>query len=293
MNRAMLIKAPAKINLGLTVLRRRPDGYHDLLSVMQQLSLADTILLEPQEEPGWRFFCSEPSLSGEDNLVCRAAALLAEKAGLGSALPGVKMSLFKNIPVAAGLGGGSSDAAAALKGLNSYWGLGLSFSELLEAGAQLGSDVPFCLLGGTALAQGRGEKVAAMPGLPFHWVILAMPPEMHLSTAQVYGALEPAHLLRPRLEPLIEAIRERSKRLLHLWFAGESTNTLEAVVMPQHLPLQALKREFLNLGLHPAMSGSGPSMFALCDSLVSARVAARALEDAGNRVFLCWTKSNP
>ena len=242
MEKAVAIRAPAKINLGLTVLRRRPDGYHDLLSVMQQLSLADTLLLEPHREPGWRFFCSEPALSGEDNLVCRAAALLAEKAGQRRPLPGVKISLFKSIPVAAGLGGGSSDAAAALKGLNSFWGLGLSLAELLELGAALGSDVPYCLLGGTALVQGRGEKVASLPALPFHWVVLALPPGLQLSTAQVYAALNPGLFMSPRLEPLIAAVRERSRRALRLWFAGGATNTLEAAVLPQQPPLQALKR---------------------------------------------------
>lgn len=290
-NRAMLIKAPAKFNLGLTVLRRRPDGYHELLSVMEQLSLSDTILLEPQCEAGWRFFCSDPSLSGKENLVYRAAALLAQKADRPADLPGVKISLFKNIPAAAGLGGGSSDAAAALKALNSFWRLGMSPTDLLETGALIGSDVPYCLKGGTVLVRGRGEKLEAMPALPFHWVVLAIPPEMHLSTAQVYGMLKPVHLSRPRLEPLISAIREQRKEPLHDWFAGGLTNTLEAPVISKHPPLQSLKEQFLDLGLHPAMSGSGPSFFALCDSLVSARAAARALQEAGNRAFLCWTIS--
>ena len=146
MNSVLTIKAPAKINLGLTVLRRRPDGYHDLSSVMQQISLADTIRLEPQREPGCSFYCSEPSLAGKDNLVCRAAALLVERAALGASLPGVKISLYKHIPAAAGLGGGSSDAAAALKALNVFWKLALSMEQLVEIGALLGSDIPYCCL---------------------------------------------------------------------------------------------------------------------------------------------------
>lgn len=142
------------------------------------------------------------------------------------------------------------------------------------------------------LVQGRGERLETLPGLPFHWVILAIPPEMYLSTAQVYGMLEPAHLERPLLEPLITAIREQRKGSLHLWFAGGLTNTLEAVVISKYFPLQALKKQFVDLGLHPVMSGSGPSFFALCDSLIYARTAARALQEAGNRVFLCWTISS-
>lgn len=290
MLKAIKIKAPAKINLGLKVLRRRPDGYHDICSVMQQLALSDTILLEPHCGEGWQFFCTEPSLRDKDNLVCRAADLLIEKAGQRR-LPGVKITLYKNIPVGAGLGGGSSDAAAALEGLNYFWKLGLSPAELSEAGALLGSDVPFCLQGGTALAQGRGEKLKVLPPLPFHWVVLASPP-MQLSTAQVYGALEPAHLGSPSLEPLITAIESQSRELLHEWFAAGSTNTLETVFLPGQPRSGALKKQFLDLGLLPAMSGSGPSYFVLCHSLFSARAAARSLlQVKDNRVFLCWTIS--
>lgn len=291
MVKAMKIKAPAKINLGLKVLRRRPDGYHDICSVMQQLSLSDTILLEPRHGEGWQFFCTEPSLRDKDNLVCRAADLLIEKAGRRR-LAGVKITLYKNIPVGAGLGGGSSDAAAVLKGLNYFWKLGLSPAELSEAGALLGSDVPFCLQGGTALAQGRGEKLMILPSLPFHWVVLAFPVDLPLSTAQVYGALEPAHLGAPLLEPLITAIEARNREQLHDWFAAGSTNTLESTVLTEQPRLGELKKQFIDLGLPPAMSGSGPSYFVLCDSLFSARAAASSLlQEKDNRVFLCWTRS--
>lgn len=286
----MKIKAPAKINLGLNITGRRPDGYHDLLSVMEQISLSDVLLLEPQREEGWRFFCSEPSLSGKENLVCRAASFLAKRSK-GRELPGVKISLYKNIPVAAGLGGGSSDAAAALKGLNLFWNLEMSPADLLEVAALIGSDVPYCLQGGTALVQGRGEMLEALPEFPFHWVVLAVPSGMHLSTAEVYAALKPAHLGQPRLQTLIAAIREQSAELLHGWFGGGATNTLEAVVTPKHPRLPVLRQQFLDLGLYPAMSGSGPSFFALCESLSTARAAASALQEAGHRVFLSWTLS--
>ena len=167
MNSVLTIKAPAKINLGLTVLRRRPDGYHDLSSVMQQISLADTIRLEPQREPGCSFYCSEPSLAGKDNLVCRAAALLVERAALGASLPGVKISLYKHIPAAAGLGGGSSDAAAALKALNVFWKLALSMEQLVEIGALLGSDIPYCLRGGTGAGRRGGGESYLSAGASF------------------------------------------------------------------------------------------------------------------------------
>lgn len=289
MNSVLTIKAPAKINLGLTVLRRRPDGYHDLSSVMQQISLADTIRLEPQREPGCSFYCSEPSLAGKDNLVCRAAALLVERAALGASLPGVKISLYKHIPAAAGLGGGSSDAAAALKALNVFWKLALSMEQLVEIGALLGSDIPYCLRGGTALVGGGGGKVTSLPALPFYWVILALPAGITLSTAQVYSMLEPVQFSRPPLAPLISAVREQREESLQDWFAGGLTNTLEAAVLPACSSLGTLKKEFLNLGLYPAMSGSGPAFFALTKNFTAARLAVRALQEAGNRAFLCWT----
>ncbi len=289
MLKAIKIKAPAKINLGLKVLRRRPDGYHDICSVMQQLSLSDTVLLEPRHGEGWQFICTDPLLCVKENLVCRAADLLTEKAGR-TRLPGVNITLYKNIPAGAGLGGGSSDAAAALKGLNHFWNLGLSPAQLLEAGALLGSDVPYCLQGGTALVQGRGEKLRALPPLPFHWAVLALPPDMLLSTAHVYSALEQEHLGGPSLVPLISALEAQSREMLQGWFAAGSTNTLEAVVSPAQPRLRALQERFIDLGLHPAMSGSGPSYFVLCDNLIHARTAARALlQEMGNRVFLCWT----
>ena len=289
MNSVLTIKAPAKINLGLTVLRRRPDGYHDLSSVMQQISLADTIRLEPQREPGCSFYCSEPSLAGKDNLVCRAAALLVERAALGASLPGVKISLYKHIPAAAGLGGGSSDAAAALKALNVFWKLALNMEQLVEIGALLGSDIPYCLRGGTALVGGRGEKITSLPALPFYWVILALPLGITLSTAQVYSMLEPVQFSRPPLAPLISAVREQREESLQDWFAGGLTNTLEAAVLPACSSLGTLKKDFLNLGLYPAMSGSGPAFFALTKNFTAARLAVRALQEAGNRAFLCWT----
>ncbi len=287
----MKIRAPAKINLGLNITGRRQDGYHDLHSVMEQLSLSDYLLLQPQRERGWRFFCSEPALSGKDNLVYRVAAYLS-KISKGRELPGVRISLYKSIPRAAGLGGGSSDAAAALKGLNSFWDLKLSSEELMEIGTILGSDVPYCLQGGTALARGRGEKLEPLPALPFHWVVLALPLGMHLSTAEVYGALKPAHLESPRLGTLITAIRDQNRELLHEWFAGGMTNTLEVVAMSKHPRLQLLKEQFIHTDLYPAMSGSGPSFFALCKNFFTARAAASALHEAGHRVFLCWTLSD-
>lgn len=288
MNRVLMLSAPAKINLGLTVLRRRADGYHELSSVMQQISLADRIRLESRSEPGFSFSCTDPALSGECNLVYRAAALLAGKAR--RKLPGVKITLYKQIPAAAGLGGGSSDAAAALRGLNRFWGLGLDRDELGSLGALLGSDIPYCLLGGTALVGGRGEMLTPLPPLPLHWVALALPAGISLSTKEIYAALSPAHYGRPPLEPLIDAIRKQDRDLLEEWFSRGQTNTLERAALPFcPAPLGGLKEKFLSLGLSPALSGSGPAYFALCGDTVRAGTAVRVLQEAGYRAYLCWT----
>ncbi|MGB4643937.1 MAG: hypothetical protein WBI76_08040, partial [Dethiobacteria bacterium] len=148
---------------------------------------------------------------------------------------------------------------------------------------------PYCLRGGTALVGGRGEKITSLPALPFYWVLLALPVGITLSTAQVYSMLEPVQFSRPPLAPLISAVREQREESLQDWFAGGLTNTLEAAVLPACSSLGTLKKEFLNLGLYPAMSGSGPAFFALTKNFTAARLAVRALQEAGNRAFLCWT----
>ena len=288
MNSGIIIRAPAKINLGLAVLGRRPDGYHELVSMMQQVSLSDFLVLGPGEKQGLDFRCSDPALAGENNLVCRAAALLEQEAGRGK-LPGVKITLYKNIPVEAGLAGGSSDAAAALAALNDFWRLGLTVEELMELGGRLGSDIPFCLHGGTALATGRGELLQPLPSLPFHWVVLASPAGLRLSTVAVYRVLDQSRSVPPPLERLVEAVEQGSRKAIRDWFAGRRVNSLEAAVAPRYPAISRLKERFESLGLLPAMSGSGPSIFALTGELAAARAAARALQEEGNRTFLSWT----
>lgn len=287
MKKSITVRAPAKINLGLAVLRRRADGYHDLASVMQQVSLSDTLVLRPGLEYAWEFFCTDSALAGKDNLVCQAAALLTREAK--RKLPGVKITLYKQIPVEAGLGGGSSDAAAALSGLNRFWRLNFPEEKLRELGAQLGSDIPFCLQGGTALATGRGEVLEPLPALPFCWVVLAVPPGLRLSTAAVYRSLDLSRVSAPSVSILVEAIKGGERENIALWFKRMTVNTLEEAVLPNHIAIARLKERFLELGLNPAMSGSGPSVFALTDRFTAAAAAARSLQEEGNRAFLCWT----
>lgn len=251
-------KAPAKINLLLDVLRKRDDGYHEVEMVMTMVDLADR--LELQELPEDRIVLA--SQSGlipldEKNLAFQAARLLKEKYAVNR---GVYMQLEKRIPVAAGLAGGSSDAAAALRGLNRLWGLGLSVDELEALGAELGSDVPFCIRGGTAVARGRGERLESIPPPPSCWVILAKP-SINVSTADVYGKLKPAELqTHPSLDNMLKAIRENS-------FPGVCQalgNVLETVTLERYPEVRQIKSCMQKMGAEGVlMSGSGPTVFGL------------------------------
>ena len=287
MSRVLTVRAPAKINLGLTVLGRRPDGYHEIESVMQQVSLADILLFEPSPMKGLCFLCTDPDLSGYDNLVCQAAKLLEEQTN--KPLPGVRITLVKRIPVEAGLAGGSSDAAAVLLTLNSYWQLGLSKTDLLEIGSALGSDVPFCLQGGTSLVRGRGEKLEQLPPLPFFWVVLALPHGVKISTASAYRSFDSNLIGKPSLIPLLKAIRLESRKEITGWLSSGLTNTLETAILPGSDLLGSLKKRLQFLGLKPNLSGSGPTLFILTEHYSLARSAARAVEAEGGRAYLCWT----
>src|SRR4051812_28052544 len=181
----LTLQAPAKVNLTLEVLGRRPDGYHDVCSVVQAISLADELTFAPAANITLR--CSQPELQGPGNLACRAADLLRRATGVRD---GAALTLTKRVPVAAGLGGGSSDAAAALRGLNTLWRLRLAEERLADLAAQLGSDVPFFLQpGGCALVEGRGERLTPLPALPTQWLVLVKPP-VGISAAAAYGALD-------------------------------------------------------------------------------------------------------
>jgi len=287
MDQVIIVKARAKINLGLTVLGRRPDGFHEIESVMQQVSLSDTILLEPSPLKGWSFFCTDPDLSGNNNLVCRAAEMLERRAGASPAA--VRITLFKNIPVEAGLAGGSSDAAAALFGLNRYWQLGLSKTELSELGAKLGSDVPFCLQGGTAMARGRGEILEYLPPIPFFWVVLGLPAGVKISTAAAYSSFDSGLQGEPSLAPLVEAIQLGSRNKIAGWLEGGFSNILETADLPGSDLLVSLKNRLRARGFQPALSGSGPALFMLTEKYSMARSAACAVEEEGGKAYLCWT----
>jgi len=254
----MYEKAPAKINLMLDVLRKRPDGFHEVEMIMTMVDLADR--LELSEMPRDSIIIS--SQAGyipldEKNLAFQAARLIKDRYDVKT---GVHIHLDKRIPVAAGLAGGSSDAAATLRGLNRLWGLNIPAQELLELGAELGSDVPFCITGGTALATGRGEKLTPIGSPPQCWVILAKPP-INVSTAEVYGRLRSNNIaVHPSSRLMRKAIEEGSFQDV----CDKLGNVLEEVTLKLHPEVQQLKEAMIKLGADGVlMSGSGPTVFGL------------------------------
>ena len=255
----MMLSAPAKINLSLDVLGLREDGYHLVEMVMQSVALSDYISLEGTTNGKIHIVCPHPYVpSGPENLAWKAAQLLRDQ--YASDRRGVTIRIKKNIPVAAGLAGGSSDAAAVLKGLNQLWALNLSNQELAQAGLKLGADVPFCLRGGTALAKGIGEELTALPPPPKLWVLL-FKPNVGVSTSEVYKNYDSTLVRRrPSTSAIITAIESGDLPGL----AGAMANVLESVTFARIPMLLRLKQKALELGAMSAlMSGSGPTIFAL------------------------------
>lgn len=281
---AVVVWAPAKVNLFLEVLAKRPDGYHEIATLMVAVSLYDTLEFKEDTSADVRLHCAHPGLSsGSDNLVLRAAALLRRHAGVAR---GAQVRLVKRIPLAAGLAGGSTDAAAALAGLNALWGLGLSPPALAALGAELGSDIPFFFSPGAAWCTGRGEHVSPVPlGRPL-WLVLVCPP-VGLATATVYrGVTVPT-------APLTGAELRTALAVGDLAEVGRRLHNRLQPVAEKLCPAVAVWQARLE-ALQPwgcRMSGSGTSLFALCRDPRAAQQLVRALrtenqEGAIPRVFL-------
>lgn len=251
-------KAPAKINLTLDVLQKRPDGFHEVEMIMTTVDLADRIWLKPLDR-GITIRSSERFVPNDKrNLAWQAADILRKKFDIRS---GVEITLDKNIPVAAGLAGGSSDAAATLRGLNRMWNLGLSLDELAVLGASIGSDIPFCVYGGTALASGRGEQIQHLSVPPNCWVVLAKPP-ISVSTADIYGGLDIQSIEHPDTAGMMEALASADYENM----CKKVGNALEPVTMRLHPQVSVLKEQMLKFGADTVlMSGSGPTVFGLVE----------------------------
>lgn len=251
----LLIKAPAKINLTLDVKGKRPDGYHEVEMVMTTIDLADRIELIEQEQDRIDIVSQSRYVpDDEKNLAYQAAKLLKEKFQIKK---GVIISIDKMIPVAAGLAGGSSDAAATLRGLNELWGLQLSKKELAEIGSEIGSDVAFCVYGGTALAQGRGEIITPLPSPPNCWVILAKP-EIGVSTAEIYQNVNTEEIHHPETEKMIQALQDQSYEDVCRYLS----NSLEPITCRLYPEVAQIKEQMIRFGADAVlMSGSGPTVF--------------------------------
>ncbi|MEI7555523.1 4-(cytidine 5'-diphospho)-2-C-methyl-D-erythritol kinase [Candidatus Chlorohelix sp.] len=277
--------AYAKLNLSLEILSKRLDGFHDLASVMQTVSLADTLYLAPSADI--EFDCNLPELVDETNLVWRAANMLHELVPFGEKR-GVSLYLEKAIPVAAGLGGGSSDAATALFAINWFWNLGLSAEKLEEMSARLGSDVPFFIKGGTALVEGRGEKLTPLPPLGKYWMVLLYP-EVNLpanKTATLYRSLARNDFSGGQItRELVKSIRAEKPLSESLLF-----NSFERLVYDLFPEIDYYRNAMVNAGAEfVRVSGSGPTLYALVGSKEEGRNIVNTLEQAGYLVYLAET----
>lgn len=279
MAKIIALNAPAKINLTLDVKYKRPDGYHELETIMHQIDLCDRIILE-QDRKITISSNSQQIPIDSNNLAYKAAAELLENYGIKE---GVKIFIEKNIPVGAGLAGGSTDAAAVLSGLNRLYDLGAEINDLMPLAANLGSDVPFCLQGGTALATGRGELLQSVH--PAHALtVVLVKPSFAVSTAEVYGALNLTLLKdHPDTRELLAAWDRKSLENMAL----NMINVLESVTINRFPEIGRIKMRLLELGASAVlMSGSGPSVFGLFNSMGKAESARDQMKYIYQDVFL-------
>lgn len=265
-------KAYGKINLGLDVKGKREDGYHEVKMVMQSLEIADDIQMEIQEE-GILLSTNMADLPvDENNLAYKACNLLGEEFGIQQ---GVKIHIEKRIPVAAGMAGGSADAAVVLKGMNQLFQLGLSIEELMERGKKLGADIPYCLFLGTALAEGIGEQLTPLPDMPECFFVLAKP-SIFVSTREVYEKID-QHLDEVPLpiEAMIEGILEGNLKKI----TDNLGNVLERVTIKEYPIIQEIKEALLECGaVASMMSGSGPTVFGIFETEEEAIQGKKKLE---------------
>lgn len=281
---AVFIPAYAKINLTLSALRRRPDGYHDLASVMQTISLHDTLRFGVSESQiDDTFSCDVPELAGPDNLVARAVALL--RSASGQSLPAIDAQLHKAVPTQGGLGGGSSDAATTLVALNALLDIDLDREPIEYLAGRLGSDVPYLVTGGAARIHGRGEIVEPLPDVEPLWIALVTPSQA-VSTAAVFRSLRPAHYGdEAATESLVAAIRAGRPLPFELL-----ENSLETAVFSAYPEVARVRERMLELGAPLVrMSGSGPSLFTPYRTLTEAAALVRRVSASGERAWLCHT----
>lgn len=300
------VKAYAKVNLSLDIVGRREDGYHLVRMVMQSLDIADILTFEKLDKPEIIVLLDNPSVGGdgdsplgkvpldENNLIYKAARLLFDRyIWKRNEKAGVQITLTKNIPIAAGMAGGSSDAAATFRGINELFELGLMDKELMEMGVTLGADIPYCIMGGTALSEGIGEELTRLPDIP-ECVFLVVKPRISVSTAEAYGGYD----------SLVESKTGQKVRIIHpdvdgqvdALYAGnlkgvtdKFLNVLEYVTAEKHPIIGDIEKIMLDFGaLNAMMSGSGPTVFGIFDDVEKAEAAKKELEqrDISDQLFV-------
>lgn len=279
----MKIKAYAKVNISLDIVGKREDGYHILEMIMQTIDLYDEINIEKQKKD-ITIKCNKPYVpTDERNLAYRAAKLFMEKYDIDS---GVNINIKKNIPVSAGLAGGSTDGAAVLKLMNRLFEVNASDEELMEIGLKLGADVPYCIKGGTALCKGIGEEVTKLKDFKDKILVLVKPP-FGVSTKSVYQEFDLGKVRsHPNTETLIKAIESNDLKLV----SNNMKNLLENVTLRKHKVLINIKEEMKNTGAIAAMmSGSGPTVFAFFDDMLKAQKCFEKMKLKYNDVFITRT----
>lgn len=258
--REIIIDSYAKINLGLDILYKRPDGYHEINTIMQQISLNDTLTIREIKKDIVMESNNNNLPLDSTNLVYRAWKILQDKTGINK---GIQINIHKRIPIAAGLAGGSSNASAVLKGLNELWNLNLSEKELREIGVELGADVPYCIMGGTALAEGIGEKLTPIKSFGGKLVLLANP-GIAVSTVDVYRKLKLQGKPQLDIKEIINSIENDDLKSV----GNNIINVMEEVVIEEHPIISEIKKDMKSCGaINALMSGSGPTVFGLFDDL--------------------------
>lgn len=281
-NEILVKRAYAKINLGLDVIRRLENGYHEVRMVMQTVDLYDVLTFQKVASGIHLSIDKEELPAGEDNLIYKAASLLLKEAGIAE---GVSISLEKHIPIAAGMAGGSADAAATLTGINTLFQIGLDKTGLQRLGVKLGADIPYCIQGGTALAEGIGEILTPLPAPPEAYLVIAKP-DIDVSTKFVYQNL---HIDRVTAHPDIDGMIAALEKKQLSGITGRLGNVLETVTIPAYPVIQRIKDTLSAQGAAGTlMSGSGPTVFGIFTEKENAGAAARAVRsaDLAKQVFV-------
>ncbi len=280
----MKMRAHAKINLGLDVVRKREDGYHEVRMIMQMIGLYDELELTVTDVPGITIVTNREDLpTDESNLVYKAAKLLMDEF---SVKQGLRIQLEKHIPMAAGMAGGSTDAAATMMGVNVLFELGLSKKDLMERAVKIGADVPYCIMGGTALAEGIGEVLSELPPMPKCQILIAKPP-VDVPTKFVYGNLRANELeSHPDIDTMIQYLKDENLADM----CKIMGNVLETVTISAYPVINEIKKIMMDCGADGSMmSGSGPTVFGIFTDAESAEKAEKAVKDSGLAKDICLT----